>query len=195
MRSASFRLSARFVVLSMFIVGMQTSFAAEDQSAAVPEYRFEVGQELVYRGLGEYVYERGSFINADILRFFVIGRNPDGVWQVLIRHASLSGRVGKDKDVDAAKAKLKQAVEKLGDGENEARAARRTFGRFEINRKGRISGSSVVLWMQPPLTHLLASLPETTTQANEGWIIEDPKTDQTFTCHLLRTPESANRLD
>ena len=48
--------------------------------------------------------------------------------------------------------------------------------------------------MQPPLTHLLASLPETTTQANEGWIIKDPKTDQTFTCHLLRTPESANDL-
>ena len=122
---------------------MQTSFAAEEQSAAVPEYRFEVGQELVYRGFGEYVYERGSFLNADILRFFVIGRNPDGVWQVLIRHASLSGRVGKDKDANAAKAKLKQAVEKLGDGENEAGGR---GGRSESSRSIETAASAVHPW-------------------------------------------------
>ena len=58
MKFAPFRLSAGFVVLSMFVVGMQTSFGAEGQSAAVPAYRFEVGQELVYRGFSEYVYER-----------------------------------------------------------------------------------------------------------------------------------------
>ena len=195
MKFAPFRLSAGFVVLGMFVVGMQKSFAAEGQSAAVPEYRFEVGQELVYRGISEYVYERGSFLNADIWRFFVIGRKPDGAWQVLIRHASLNGRVGKDKDVNAAKAKLKQAVEKLGDGENEAGRVRRTFGRFEINRSGRISGSSVVIWMQPPLTHLLVSLPETTSQANEGWIFNRSQR-QTRHLHVIlrRTPESANDL-
>ena len=113
---------------------------------------------------------------------------------MLIRHASLNGQVGKDKDVNAAKAKLKQAVEKMGDGEIDAERARRTFGRFEINRSGRISGSSVVIWMQPPLTHLLVSLPESTSQANEGWTIYDAKTDQTFACHLGRTSESANDL-
>jgi thiol-disulfide isomerase/thioredoxin len=192
MRFAPFSLAAGLVFLSILAVGTQTSFAAEEKPAAVPEYRFEVGQELFYRGINEYVYARGSFLNADTWRFLVVGRKPDGAWQVLIRHASVSGRVGKDKDADAAKAELKRAAETLGDGKNEAGRVQRTFGRFEINRNGRISGSSVPVWISPPLTHLLTSLPETISQASAGWDLKDRSTDQTFTCHYTRTPESAN---
>jgi hypothetical protein len=76
-----------------FILGTSTTEASGGKEP--PRYRLEVGQELTYRGTSDFRYERGSFGDRSEWSVWVVRRNDDGGWRLVVRSNQTSINDGK----------------------------------------------------------------------------------------------------
>jgi thiol-disulfide isomerase/thioredoxin len=150
------------LVLALLAVPTAVLTAGASALTEVPRYRLEVGQELVYRGTGEFQYEGGKFVTGDTWRFWVVARNPDRSWRLLILHARKFSQVRDSEQVDA----------------DEGDPPRIEFAWCDISPDGQIAdNSSLGLQLQP--SRVLPRLPPTLADAGRGWKFQDVRMDET----------------
>ncbi|WP_010584591.1 TlpA family protein disulfide reductase [Schlesneria paludicola] len=161
-------LSIAVVSLGVPLMSAGAAASAESPSNSLPEYRFEVGQEFVYFGSSEMTYDGGTFQTLSRSQFFVIAQNSDGTWELLVRNARLFEQIRKNEDLAKAKAKMKKTLEKSDD-----QSVVRTFGRFRIDRHGRMHGLPAMAEVYAKVSHILVGLPQSWEEAEHGWTVVD----------------------
>ena len=75
------------------LLGLGTSTAL---ASGPPRYRFEVGQELIYRGSSDFKFESGSFATKNDWNVWVVRKNIDGGYRLVVQSRSASLRDGKE---------------------------------------------------------------------------------------------------
>lgn len=149
------------LVLALVAAPAALLTAGEPALTEVPRYRLEVGQELVYRGSGEFQYESGNFVTGDTWRFWMVARDPDQSWRLMILHARKCSQVRDSEQVDA----------------DEGDPPRIEFAWCDFPPDGQIADNdSLGLRLQP--SHVLPRLPPTLADAGRGWKFRDVRRDE-----------------
>lgn len=156
---------------------ISAAIGAEPTSQKLPEYHFDVGQELVYSGESGMTYEGGTLQTLSHWQFFVMEKKSDGTWELLLRHASMFKQIPKEEDLEQAKAKMKEAID-----DPDEKSVVRNFDRLTIDRYGRIQGLSAIAEVYAQVTHLFTGLPKSQKEAKDGWTVLDKTFDVNFVC-------------
>jgi peroxiredoxin len=77
----------RLPLVAFALLGLVRPGLATDEALA-PRYRLEVGQQLEYRASSNYKHKSGSIGHKDDRTAWVVRRNDDGVWRVVVRTTS-----------------------------------------------------------------------------------------------------------
>lgn len=147
MRNARRLSSAAFVLLAL------GHPVVADEPPAPPRYRLEVGQQLDYRGSSDFKFESGSFGSKDEKTAWVVRKNDDGGWRLVIRSSTASTRDGKTQ----------------GDPEE-------LLAYVDLAPDGTIVPNDSFGYRFDP-TPLLPKLPKDAQEAGRGW--EDARTGRT----------------
>src|SRR5437870_7074189 len=127
-------------------------------------YKLLVGQELVYKGSSELVYEGGSFRDRASWNVWVVGTNKDGSWRLVLRHATAYSQ-----------------------GETSEREVI-SFLSCDLHSDGRLTEIDSFGSRLQPHT-LLPRLPGDDEQAAKGWRVQHSRLDETF--HYRLVPAAA----
>ena len=137
----------RLSLVASILLGLGAHGRAAD---GPPRYRLEVGQQLEYRGSSDFKFESGSFGSKDEKTAWVVRKNDDGGWRVVVRTSSASTRDGKTQ----------------GDPDE-------TLAYFDLAPDGTIVPNDSFGYRYDP-TPLFPKLPNDTQKAERGW--EDVRT-------------------
>jgi thiol-disulfide isomerase/thioredoxin len=135
--------NARRLLAALILVGFGRPVLASD--GAAPRYHLEVGQQLEYRGSSDFKFESGSFGSKDERTAWVVRKNDDGGWRVVLRTSSASTRDGKSQ----------------GDPED-------SLAYFDLAPDGTIVPNDSFGYRFDP-TPLFPKLPKDAAEAERGW--------------------------
>ena len=82
-------------LVAFALLGLVRPGLAADEALAPPRYRLEVGQQLEYRASSTFKHESGSIGDKDDRTAWVVRRNDDGVWRLVVRTTSTESHDGK----------------------------------------------------------------------------------------------------
>lgn len=146
----------------------------------LPRYRLEVGQQLNYEGLYEFAYDKypdaahGDRIATTV---WVVDRNDDGSWRMVLQQqtTSFSRRKGKTTDQDPSTAIVS----------------------FDLFDDGRIATDQETAdachrW-NLRLVEYFPRLPKDSEAAREGWTSEDPRLNRSY--RFEQAPDADNEPD
>lgn len=143
------RNSHRLPMAALALLAFGRPVVADDPPAP-PRYRLEVGQQFDYRGSSDFKYESGSMGSKDEKTAWVVRKNDDGGWRVVVRSSTSSTRDGKTQ----------------GDPEE-------SLAYFDLAPDGMIVPNDSFGYRFDP-TPLFPRLPKDVEQAARGW--EDVRT-------------------
>jgi thiol-disulfide isomerase/thioredoxin len=66
------------------------------ETATLPRYRLEVGQELVFQGSGQFKYVNSTLSEQVTWSIWVLRSNPDKSWRLVIQETSITKEVDRD---------------------------------------------------------------------------------------------------
>jgi peroxiredoxin len=147
------RNARRLLFVAFAVFGLAHPIIAADEP---PRYRLEVGQQLAYRTARDFKYDNngstGSMGNKDEWTTWVVRKNDDGGWRLIVRTSSASTRDGKTQ----------------GDPDE-------TLAYFDLAPDGAIAPNESFGYRFDP-TPLFPRLPKDAAQAERGW--EDVRSDR-----------------
>lgn len=154
-----------------WLSGIASPPASRDDKPALPRYRLEVGQELLYRGEDKFEYTGGSFRSRTSWQIWVVRKNPDQSWRLLLRHGSadVQERQGKAGDLSAQPEDV-------------------TFAWCDLFSDGRLVENDSFGFRMSPL-QLLVRLPADAKQAEGEWSVPDGRLDETYRYKTLPAAE------
>jgi peroxiredoxin len=143
---------------------------------AVPRYRLEPGTELSYKGTSTFRYQSGSHINDQETTAWIVRRNGDGSFRVVLREGSrFTATSNGDSSRDASQRQPKQPMEY-------------NVGYFDLFPDGRVGPDAELGYRINPAS-LFPRLPDDQTQAKAGWGQRDDKMGQEFRYSALRAEQ------
>jgi hypothetical protein len=152
-------------VLSLPLTG------AAESPFALPRYRLQVGQELIYSSSREFKYEGGQSVEKSTWQVWIVRQNRDD-WRLVIRHGINRSRTAVD-------------------GKTHTESELVTFSYCDIRPNGRMEEFDSFGFGEMP-SKLLPPLPENEDQARRGWTVKEEWQDGTLDCRLLPEPAGAD---
>lgn len=128
---------------SLALVFSLAAMAMADEQ--VPTYRLHVGQELMYHGTSHFQYDGGSHEYEMDWRFWVVDRNEDGSWRLVLKQSTSFGQ---------------------------GAAPRVNLAYFDMFPDGRIVPNASLGYQVDPAA-VLVRLPADAGQLEEGWQSHD----------------------
>jgi thiol-disulfide isomerase/thioredoxin len=172
-RSTHALFASALVVLAFGTVAALPAWSGE-HADALPRYRWEVGQELTYTADSEFKYgkppKQSSFEDHTEWKVWIIRKNDDGSYRVVVRSAEASKQNGKVSG-----------------------HARGKLAYFEIFPDGRILRNSTIgLHIDP--TTLFPKLPSDEREAKNGWQDHQQLDDARSSFEIAARPKDADRV-
>ena len=132
------------------------------EETSLPRYKLKVGQEFYYEVRNDFVTRRGEGRRLDQWHIWVVKRNGDGSWRLVLRNwLGKAGKRGEALQVGGSK--------------------HVRFGHLDIHGDGRINPASKSADVDIEFQYFLPLLPEDETEAQRGWerfIVEDGLRDR-----------------
>ena len=122
--------------------------AAQEPDPSVPRYRLAVGQEYSYSGSSEFKYPGGSYTSESDWQFWVVSKNADGSWRVIV-------------------SKTERASHR--------REPQVTVAHFDVLSDGRIMPNATI-GMQCDPGEVLVQFPSDKSVMRDGWTVADDRT-------------------
>ena len=140
--------------------------AADDAATSadeLPRYRLEVGQEITYESASEFNYTGGSLITQTKWQIWVVARNDDGSWRLILHKTDQSFRGG---------------------------SPRTTFAYCDLFPDGRMTSNATLGFKLDP-AELIVGLPKSEDELRNGWQVVNQTTSVTRVHRLLSELDSS----
>ena len=172
------------IASAVFVASM--AFAAEPTTSpdadALPRYKLQPGQELVYESASEFTYPGGILRDSDTTTYWVIRANADGGCHLVAQRESASSQItGDKKQIEAQIAAEKAHTSTLPESRKET-----MIGSFDLSPDGRVTNLPDDL-RSGSLRQPLPELPGDRKAAKDGWV-SSPEPEAKLVYHV--TPES-----
>jgi thiol-disulfide isomerase/thioredoxin len=136
----------------------------------LPRYKLQVGQELTYKGKGEFKHENGKFIYQSNYTIHVTRANADGSWRLVIRFGStFSQDDGKPEKEDVS------------------------YAYCDLFPEGRMVENDTFGYRMKP-RQVLPLLPQEAGDLRTGWLSRDARMDETTRYRLPPAGIKPDRL-